>query len=103
MQPVKYSLWVKFSVIRIADVEDIFPRDQNILEDSQVVQFIAERRQRMLDTCLIAFDGAPTTNDGHAFGIYRHRGEDDLICRNARPEKHADMDPVAEGGTSTDC
>ena len=49
VHPVEHALRIELGVIRIADVEDVFPRDQHVVEQHGRVEFVALGGERMLD------------------------------------------------------
>src|SRR5260370_25404572 len=49
MQPVEYALRIQLSVIWIADMKDVFPWDEDVIEHRQIIELITRRRQRMLN------------------------------------------------------
>ena len=58
------------------------------------VEFVALRRQRMLDR--IALDQAFAADDGDAGQVRRADAVDDLVALGAWPEEHAEMQKVGE-------
>src|ERR1700704_2101933 len=100
MQPVEHTLRVELGMFRIANMEDMRPRNEDILEKSHTVEFIALGGQRVFDWIMLHH--ALTTNDRHPFGIDRSCRENNLLAGNAGPEKYADMDPVGKRDASAD-
>src|SRR5579863_6708752 len=100
MQPVEYALRIQLSVIWIADMKNVFPGDEDVIEHRQIVEFVTGRRQRMLDAILV--HRAFTADDGDALGIDRRHGIDDLLCGYPGTEKHTDVDPVGKSGAGPD-
>ena len=64
MAPVEHALRIELGVVGVADVEDVFPRDQHIVEHHGGVELVALRRERMLDR--IGLDQAFAADDGDA-------------------------------------
>ena len=64
MSPVEHALRIELGVIRVADVEDVFPRDQHVVEYHGGVELVALRRERMLDR--VGLDQALAADDGDA-------------------------------------
>ena len=98
--PVEHALRVQLGVIGIADVEDVFPRDQHVVENHGRVEFIALRSERMLDR--VGRDKALAAHDGDAFEVRRADAIDNLVALGAGTEKYAEMQEVAERRGSAD-
>ncbi|MCY1218110.1 hypothetical protein D9M72_300450 [compost metagenome] len=87
-------------MLGIAQVEHVRPGDEDIVEYSHAVQFVALRGERVLDG--IVLDHALAADDGHARSVDRRGGKDDLVARDAGAEEHADVDPVGKGDAGAD-
>ena len=100
MAPVEHALRIELGVVGVADVEDVFPRDQHVVEHHGGVELVALRRQRMLDR--IGLDQAFAADDGDAFQVRRADAVDDLVALGAGAEEHAEMQEIAERGSRAD-
>src|SRR5882724_3327184 len=100
VHPVKDPLRVELRVLGIADMEDLFPGNEYIVEDGRRFEFVALRCQRMFRG--IAFYRAFTAKYGYTGCVVGNRGEDDLLARDAGPKQTTDMHIIAERDTRSD-
>src|SRR3569623_1899900 len=100
MAPVEYALRVEPRMIRIADVEYVFPRDQHAIEKDGGIELVALRGERVLDRILR--DDAFPADDGDAFRVGGADAVEDLVAFRAGAEEDTEVQIVGEGACRAD-
>src|SRR5215212_2685727 len=100
MAPIEYPLRVQFCMIRVANVEYVFPRYQHVVKQNGSIQLVALGGKRMFDGILR--DQTFATDDCDTLRVGRAHSIDDLVAFGARAKEHAEMEVISEGGSCTD-
>src|SRR6185312_13017726 len=100
VSPIENALRVELGVVGVSDVEDVLPRDEDVIENNRGVEFVALRGKRMLRR--ISRDDTLAAHNRDPFRVGRADSVDDLVAFGARTKKYAEMQEISKGGRRPD-
>ena len=96
VHPVELALRVPLRVVGVADVLDLVPGDEDVVEVDHPVELVADRRERAVVRVGVGLGARLAGDDRDARRVDRHERVDRLLRRLARAPQVADQQLVDE-------